>query len=555
MVAQAPVLRAAVVFFLLAACGICGAAERAFTVLAVNDVYRVEGVDQGAGGGLPRLRTLRRELQAADPGLLVLHAGDMFFPSMLSRRYNGAQMIDVLNRLDGDAAAFDSRLFATFGNHEFDKDKARHAAIVRDRVAESQFTWLSANVEFARGGSGAPVVNAQHLRPTALIEANGIKVGIFGVTIDSKVPEYVRRIGDPIEAARRATRSLREQGAEVVIALTHLSMRQDRELLERLGAEGPDVVFGGHEHFRQAGRVGTRYVLKADADARTATVARIVVSDATTPRVRVEYSFRHLDREIAEDIETRAVVDKWLARFDREQCAAASLPAGCLSAPLGRTAVTLVAEELQIRSIETNLGNWVADRALDAFRDRGAQVAFVNAGSLRLNQDLPAGTMLTRGHLAELFAYPSPMFLVRMDGATLQRVVEHAVTDWPGSGRWLQIAGFAFRYDSAAGTVSDLTLIGAGRARRVGADEEILAVVPNFLLDGSIGDQDGYTMLGRDMILPTDGQAPDLVDLVRAALERSGEDGIAPRVEGRVCSVAEGPGAPCLAISAGVAAP
>ena len=39
-------------------------APASFTILHVNDVYRIEGLEQGARGGFARLRTLRRELES-----------------------------------------------------------------------------------------------------------------------------------------------------------------------------------------------------------------------------------------------------------------------------------------------------------------------------------------------------------------------------------------------------------------------------------------------------------------------------------------------------------
>src|SRR6185295_477710 len=95
--------------------------ERTAVLLAINDVYRIEGVDGGTIGSISRVRSLRQRLEREHPDLLMLHAGDLLFPSLLSRTFNGEQMIDVLNDLDGDPAGFDERMFAVFGNHEFDK--------------------------------------------------------------------------------------------------------------------------------------------------------------------------------------------------------------------------------------------------------------------------------------------------------------------------------------------------------------------------------------------------------------------------------------------------
>ena len=60
-------------------------AAREFTVLHLNDVYRIAGL-RGPKGNLARVRTLRAQLEEAGP-VLVTHAGDLLAPSMMSRMY------------------------------------------------------------------------------------------------------------------------------------------------------------------------------------------------------------------------------------------------------------------------------------------------------------------------------------------------------------------------------------------------------------------------------------------------------------------------------------
>ena len=144
--------------------------SRTAALLAINDVYRIEGVERGTVGGMPRFRTLRAELEREHPELLVLHAGDALFPSLLSRTFNGEQMIDVLNALDGAPDAFDERMFAVFGNHEFDRDTLEDAPLLDGHVEESQFRWVNGNVEFVAGADGQPVVAGENLAPTWLVE-------------------------------------------------------------------------------------------------------------------------------------------------------------------------------------------------------------------------------------------------------------------------------------------------------------------------------------------------------------------------------------------------
>jgi len=517
------------------------------TFLTLNDVYRIEGVDGGTAGGIARLATLRQQLAAEDPGLIVLHAGDFLYPSLLSRSYDGAQMIDVLNRIDGEPEAFDERFFVTFGNHEFDKSALKHAPLLDARVEESAFTWLASDIDFAEDAQGATLIAAGNLVERALIEANGVTVGLFSITTDVKRPDYVTAFADPVETARAETAALRADGAELVVALTHQSVEEDLALLSALGEAGPDLIIGGHEHNRLQREAAGRWVIKADADLRTAAVVTVKPRPGRAPLVAA--SFPTLSgSDPAPDPAVEAAVADWLKRQDAAYCAEDyELPPGCLDAPLGKAGVTLVAEEIEIRKYETNLGDWVLDQALAATQPEGTQIAFLNAGSLRLNQNVAQGTVITRRMLDELFAYDNELRLIRVSGAMLQQMIERSVEQWEGNGWFLQIAGFAYRYDPATGTVGDLTLLTPQGPRPIRPDDEFLAVTNDFLTDPQYG-QDGYTMLTPDRLVPLKRKVPSLRDLVIAALQNAGPAGIAPALDGRICNT-ERPG-PCLALPA-----
>ncbi len=197
------------------------------TLLAVNDIYRIEGVNSGTVGGLARLRTLRAKLEAEQPGrVLLLHAGDVIFPSLLSRMYKGQQMIDVLNLMDGDSTAgrLDERMFVVFGNHEFEKESCdpKKEPVLQKRVAESDFYWLHSNLALTPCKDvpndrlrllGANLLQAK------IVQAGGMRIGLFGLTIDSAHPSF--KFLDPVETAAALTADLRRLGANVVIALTH----------------------------------------------------------------------------------------------------------------------------------------------------------------------------------------------------------------------------------------------------------------------------------------------------------------------------------------------
>jgi 2',3'-cyclic-nucleotide 2'-phosphodiesterase (5'-nucleotidase family) len=517
---------------------------RTAVLLAVNDIYRIEGVENGTAGDLARLRTLRADLEGEAPDLLMFHAGDLLSPSFLSRSYRGQQMIDVMNLLDGDPDGFDRRFFVVFGNHEFDRDDLSDAPLLDQRVEESQFNWVNGNVVFGQDADGKPLVDAPNLAPTYLAESGGIRFGIFGLTTDIKHPAYVDRFADPVATARQLTAELRAKGAEVVIALTHLDRNDDLALLEKLGDAGPDLILGGHDHDRMILKASNgRQVLKADSDARTATVVRITRHPDGRLDVRGEHVALSGDTPRRDPV-VQARVDAWLARHEKEFCAKTQEPPGCLETVLGRTRTAFVAEENKIRSRETSAGDWLADLMLQAYAPCGAQAAFVNSGSLRLNQDLAPDTEFTRESLEELFGFPAPLHLIRIDGRTLQEAADHAVQS-PGTGAWLQVSGIAYTdgtdvADLKSRKAGRLTLLTPQEARPVRPDESILVVVPEYLIDPT-DNQDGFTMLSaKQEVKDCSVGSADLKKLAQTALKAAEPQGIAPVTDGRICPAAGG---------------
>jgi hypothetical protein len=282
-------------------------------------------------------------------------------------------------------------------------------------------------------------------------------------------------------------------------------------------------------------------VIKADADARFAAVVWVTPTKNGPPQV--QFKFRELGPDVQEDRAVREKVQEWLTKHDEEYCPTKlGLPPGCLAKELSKTSVELKGEEFEMRMYETNLGNWIADRALEALAQYGAQVAFINSGSLRLNQTLPAGALLTQRHVEELFAYDAPLKLLRMKGKTLQSVISRAVQNWKGGGHWLQISGFAYRHNPDNNEADNLMLLTPGRMRPIELEEDLCVVTTDYLVGGN----DGYTMLrpksensaNEDVTeagYEYEGKSgADLKFLVEKKLRESGSEGIAPKIQCRI---------------------
>src|SRR2546423_8078311 len=202
------------------------------TLLQVNDVYQFAPVDQGTKGGLGRLLTLRNSIKQENPNTLFLMSGDTISPSVESITYKGAQMIEAWNAIGLD--------YATFGNHEFDFGPD----VLKQRMKESKFGWIAANV--IEKTTGKPFGGAQAF---VVREFGGAKIGIFGLTLPET--KITSRPGDnvefrsPCETAKEMVSQLHAQGVKVVVALSHLSMREDKEVAR---CAGVNLIVGGHEH-------------------------------------------------------------------------------------------------------------------------------------------------------------------------------------------------------------------------------------------------------------------------------------------------------------------
>ncbi len=390
----------------------------ALRFLLVNDVYVADTLADGTGG-LARLATLRKQLEAQGPILFVL-AGDVLSPSLLSKYYRGRQMVEAFN-----AAGLH---YATFGNHEFELDRDTLIA----RIRESRFRWLSANCALA-DSQPFPGVAAWDTVTLA-----GMRVGLFGITLLGEYRRYVR-CTDPDSAARQAIADLTAAGADWVIGLTHQTVEADSALLER--EPKLDLILGGHDHEAHDVTVGGRRVLKADANSRSAWEVTLCARGGATNSPADPWTARlhTVDGRIPVAPEVAGIAQAWQdslrARLGPERV-------------VGRTTTALDARDAVSRRQESALGDLVTD----AIRwGLGSDVAILNAGTLRLDDIIQPGD-LTNYQLESIFLFADETRIVTfsLSGLRLRELVERSVSDGVlGKGGFLQISGISFTYDRA----------------------------------------------------------------------------------------------------------
>ena len=469
------------------------------TLLQVNDVYQFAPVDGGKRGGLARVSALRQKIMAESPHTLFLLAGDTISPSVESITYQGRQMIDAWNVSGLD--------YATFGNHEFDFGPD----VLRERMSESKFKWLAANVVDKKSGKTFADT------PEFLIrEFEGVKIGIFGLTLpETKItskPGPDVDILDPCITATRIVPLIRARGAQVVIALTHLSMQDDKHVAR---CSGVDVIIGGHEHSLLESMAGHAPIFKMTADARELGRIDLNISKTTGQLQSIDWEVIPVTDQLPADTQF-ASLDLKYGSLLRE-----------LEQLVGHTDVELEARSGIGRTRETNAGDFVAD----AFRTAtGADVAIMNGGSIRADEVIKPGD-LTRRDVLSLLPFKNRVVKLEITGATLRAALEHGVArsaEDAEPGRFPQVSGMRYVFDASRKPGSRITSVTVNGKPLDDRKTYTLAATDYVALDGG----DGYDMFKGAKVLITREQGQFDSDVVQKAI--SSVRAIAPKTDGRI---------------------
>ena len=409
-------LRKGILLLAALAMGLALAAKPDFTLIHSNDVYEIQPVKRGKLGGAARVATLIKQLD--DGSLIVTFGGDAFSPSIMSSLLKGKQMVDVFNKLGFD--------FAAYGNHEFDFGPA----VAEQRVKESNFPWLSSNLLDKR--TGEPLAGGVRF---AITEVNGVKVGFIGLIddwLELTSPGDNAQYLDFVTVGRDLARKLKAEGADVVVALTHMDMIHDEELAAKVPEI--DLILGAHDHGGMFKVVNGTLIFKAKSNWRDVGYLKVYTIPGLKPVVFLEVI--PVTNKIPEDPAMAKVVDEYVKILDQK-----------LNVTIGETKVPLDARRKTVRTMESNIGNLIAD----AMRDYAqADAAIANGGGIRTDSVYGPGP-LTRKDILAILPFGNVVISVKVSGADLKAALENGVSQVERvKGRFPQVSGITFTYDPAA---------------------------------------------------------------------------------------------------------
>jgi sulfur-oxidizing protein SoxB len=188
----------------------------------------------GKLGGLDRTATLVKAIRAerGDDKVLFLDGGDTWQGSYTSLKTNGQDMVDCMKLLKPDAMV---------GHWEFTFGADR----VKEIVDSMGYAFLASNVFDNEWDE--PVFES-----TAMFEKGGVKVAVIGQAMPYTPIANPRwmfpkwSFGIRPEALQANVDKAREEGAEVVVLLSHDGFDVDRKLATVVS--GIDVILTGHTH-------------------------------------------------------------------------------------------------------------------------------------------------------------------------------------------------------------------------------------------------------------------------------------------------------------------
>lgn len=470
------------------------------TFLHTNDVYEMS--PKAGIGGLAELMTLVRAERARNPDSITTFGGDLISPSMASSITKGAHMIELMNAIGVDVAVL--------GNHEFDFGPE----VTAQRTGESKFPWLGTNV---LRPDGTPAVGAKDL---LTLKKGNFTIGFFGILVpETEVlssPGKDIVFADVIESAESAVKRLQAAGADIVVAMTHLSIDQDRDLAASVS--GINMILGGHDHDPITFYEGGVLIHKSGHNAHFLAAIDLWVEwqqQGGQKRLRVRPAWRMVTTAgVAPDPEMKKIIDRHNAALVTE-----------LASVIGKTTVMLDTRQDVVRTQETGFGNLVADAMREA---TGAHVALVNSGAIRGDRTYEPGTSLTRKDILNELPFDNVTVVIELAGIDLLAALENGVSKVEEkSARFPQISGMSFVYDAKA--PAGRRIVSATVGGQPLHEDRIYRVATNeFLAAGG----DGYDPLANGEVV-VDASAGTYV--VTAVINHIAEKkSLAPRVEGRI---------------------
>ncbi|MBW3633456.1 MAG: 5'-nucleotidase C-terminal domain-containing protein, partial [Chloroflexi bacterium] len=489
--------------------------------------------------------------EAGGSALLVTAGDAVGATPPISSVFGDLPTIEAMNALGFSADAL--------GNHNFD---AGAANMFENLAPVADFPYLSVNLVPARADT-MPVAGDPPFLPSLLFDLDGISVGLIGFS-NPDIPQLTRpgalgpyRVIDPVEPINAEAARLRDQGADVVIAMGHMGATGGTitdptgpvvEVTDQL--QGVDVVVGDHTDV-QVSAVRPNGALLVENRSKGVMFTRVrLVVDSESGELVYRTADHHRPWNIG--VTPDPALDAMLEQLSVELAPSLSRVIGSAVQPIPRADACGMETG---RTCESLIGNIVADALRATY---GTDFAITNSGGIRADLTCPpeGGEFcptdvgehpITEGQVLTVLPFGNVAVTAEVSGAELKAMLEAGVGAMPeASGAFPQVSGLCFTYDIGAPVGNRVT--GAVRQAADGTctgEEVDLSETATYTIatnDFTASGGDNYP----DILARTDSR-DILASVVSAYI--AGESPLSlpgepfdPEIEGRI--VCEGEGCP-----------
>ena len=403
------------------------------TILFTHDLHShflpQPTAEGGESGGYARLKTVIDGERAMNPAALLVDGGDFSIGSLIQTLYTTqAAELRTMGAMGYDAV--------TIGNHEFDHKGTGFAEMLNSAKAAQQAAvelllvdarpledmdaykerfgpvtpvlpmLLEANYAPADDNPDRAFIRSAMenygVTDCMTLERGGVTYGLFGlmgVDSDECAPTSGFTRTDAAKAAKRCVETLKGEGAEIIVCLSHsgtgdsLASSEDEELAKAV--DGIDVIVSGHTHSTLAEPlvVNDTYIVSSGPYCQN--LGSLTFSwDGSGEKRLLDYRLIPIDETVAENPEIAGFVEQWkdmvgetyLARYGLTYDEVLTRSDYDLNTP-----ASAVQENNGLGTLVSDAFLW-ADRTLNAaYADSPHTVSVTADGVLRAN--LPAGDL------------------------------------------------------------------------------------------------------------------------------------------------------------------
>lgn len=394
----------------------------------------------GKLGGTDRMATVLNAIRAERPdNTIFLDGGDTLHGSYTALKTKGADMVRLLNALKCDAMV---------GHWEFTLGQDR----VQEAIEEMNFPFLASNIIDTEW-------EEEVFPHTQMFERGGIKVAVIGQAFPYTpianprwmFPAWSFGVRDDVMQKR--VDAAREEGAELVVCLSHNGFDVDRKMASRV--KGIDVILTGHTHDALPVPVKVNETLLIATGSHGKFLSRLDL-DVSGGRI-TDASYKLipiLSDAITPDPEIKTVVDEIRAPHEDH-----------LSTVLGHT------EGLLYR--RGNFNGTFDDLICQAMlEERDAELCF--SPGVRWGASILPGQPITWDHVYNMTAITYPnCYRIKMSGENLKLVLEDVADNLFNPDPYLQqggdmvrVGGLGYTIDvneSIGNRISNMTLLKTGK--------------------------------------------------------------------------------------------